>query len=189
MYISAPPTLCNSFTLSQELKVTHIVNACRGDNPFAAWISYCTCDLADTATEDLTDALQRSWNFIDCALKLHPRWVVFVHCNMGVSRSGSYVFVCACICVYMRLSVCTCLCLSVCFVLSGIALVIFQACLVRALSQSLPFVFLPFLSHSGAGKSSLNAFSTRACNVTDINMYIYIYIHIYTSLSLIQWRW
>ena len=41
---------------AQELNVTHIVNACRCENPFATWISYCSCDLADTATEDLVRA-------------------------------------------------------------------------------------------------------------------------------------
>jgi len=189
-------TLCYSFALSQELKVTHIVNACRGDNPFAAWISYCTCDLADTVTEDLTDALQRSRNFIDCALKLHPRWVVFVHCNMGVSRSGMSVSVCACICVCIRLSVWTCQCLSAFSILRRIAPLSCFRCVLCALSHTpshpsppLPSVLHPFLSHSGAGKSLLNAFSARVRNVTDIYVCVYVYIHIYISLSRTQWRW
>jgi hypothetical protein len=44
---------------AQELNVTHIVNACRCENPFATWISYCSCDLADTATEDLVRTYSR----------------------------------------------------------------------------------------------------------------------------------
>ena len=47
-------------------------NACRCENPFSAWISYCSCDLADTDTEDLTQAMGQSWEFIDSALQVSP---------------------------------------------------------------------------------------------------------------------
>ena len=47
-------------------------NACRCENPFSAWISYCSCDLADTDTEDLTQAMGKSWEFIDSALQVSP---------------------------------------------------------------------------------------------------------------------
>ena len=55
LYIASAAQASN-WELLSELNVTHIVNACRCENPFATWISYYSCDLADTATEDLVRA-------------------------------------------------------------------------------------------------------------------------------------
>lgn len=81
-----------NFQWLRRVGVTHIVNAAAADVPsyFPGRFVYLNLPLADSPMQPIGWAINRSTPFIQRALS-RPRNVVFVHCQMGVSRSVALV--------------------------------------------------------------------------------------------------
>lgn len=75
----------------QKIGVTHIVTAIGEPEERVPLVEYLIVDVADQSSQDMTDALDVSYNFIGEALDADPQNVVLVHCAAGVSRSASIV--------------------------------------------------------------------------------------------------
>jgi protein-tyrosine phosphatase len=76
----------DDLNLLRDNGITHIIN-CAKDIPevYPDTFDYLSLNLRDTASQDLTEAIIVSLNFIKKGKK------VFIHCKQGVSRSASIV--------------------------------------------------------------------------------------------------
>jgi protein-tyrosine phosphatase len=77
----------DNLNLLQDNNVTHIINCAHGlPNQFQNDIDYLELHLHDIQSQDLTEAIEKSMEFMKNA-----KSNVFVHCKQGVSRSASIV--------------------------------------------------------------------------------------------------
>jgi protein-tyrosine phosphatase len=83
--------VASNFNILNEKKITHILNLTTNfKNAFDTKFVYKTIKVDDKLHENIYKHFNESFEFIDTALKDETKRVL-VHCNMGVSRSPSFI--------------------------------------------------------------------------------------------------
>ena len=91
LYLSGDDVASN-FDLLKEKQITHILNLTSTfTNRFDSHFVYKTIKIDDKLGENIGKYFQDSFEFIENAFKQNSTNRVLVHCNMGVSRSPSFV--------------------------------------------------------------------------------------------------
>ena len=83
--------MAQNLNILEEKKITHILNLTTNfNNAFVNKFIYKTIKVNDKLHENIYKYFNESFEFIDNALK-DDKNRVLVHCNMGVSRSPSFI--------------------------------------------------------------------------------------------------
>jgi protein-tyrosine phosphatase len=91
LYLSGDDVASN-FNLLQEKQITHILNLTSNfTNRFDGHFVYKTIKKDDKLNENILKYFKDSFEFIENVFKQNSSNRVLVHCNMGVSRSPSFV--------------------------------------------------------------------------------------------------
>jgi protein-tyrosine phosphatase len=82
----------DNLTQLKEHNITHIINCALGiPEQFSSDIIYLSLNMKDNLSQDLTNGIKSSMEFIISEREKNPNAKFFIHCKQGVSRSVAIV--------------------------------------------------------------------------------------------------